>query len=152
MHSLKQLLANPMAHSHILITAWVGLHTSTSHGVFPFNLFLPSPVSFIYSLDSRLPILNSMRRVSTKVCKSASCCTALLGQTWKTMVKDFLGFSKLLNKKVKKENPRFCIKSVVKLDNLLSSCTYYGSNVVILVTFISQTVISSIWLTFACRR
>lgn len=37
MHSLNQLPANPVAQSHILIfiTARVGIHTSTSHGVFP---------------------------------------------------------------------------------------------------------------------
>lgn len=39
MHSLNQLPANPVAQSHILIfiTARVGIHTSTSHGVFPRN-------------------------------------------------------------------------------------------------------------------
>lgn len=37
MHSLNQLPANPVAQSHILIfiTARVGIHTSTSHDVFP---------------------------------------------------------------------------------------------------------------------
>lgn len=42
MHSLNQLRANPVALRHILIfiTAWVGIHTSTSHGVFP-----PSPLN-----------------------------------------------------------------------------------------------------------
>lgn len=37
MHSLSQLPANPVVQSRILIliTAQVGLHTSTSHGVFP---------------------------------------------------------------------------------------------------------------------
>lgn len=37
MHSLKQLPANPVARSHTLalITAQVGIHTSTSHSVFP---------------------------------------------------------------------------------------------------------------------
>lgn len=37
MHSLNQLPANPVAQSRILIfiTARVGIHTSTSHGVFP---------------------------------------------------------------------------------------------------------------------
>lgn len=42
MHSLNQLLANPVVQSHILIfiTGWVGIHTSTSHCVF--SLFVLS--------------------------------------------------------------------------------------------------------------
>lgn len=129
-------------HSHYSLSG-----TSHLHLTWCLSFQSVSAISCLVHLFTRLKVANPElyeESLYKGLCKSASCCTVLLGQTWKTMVKDFLGFSKLLNKKVKKENPRFCIKSVVKLDNLLSSCTYYGSNVVILVTFISQTVISSI--------